>query len=80
MGEDVHLTRFEFELLASLSNNPGRVMSRDSLIDHVSGRDRAPSDRTIDVLIGRLRRKIEMDPARPRIIMTVQGVGYVLAT
>ena len=80
MGEDVHLTRFEFELLASLSNNPGRVMSRDSLIDHVSGRDRAPSDRTIDVLIGRLRRKIEMDPTRPRIIMTVQGVGYVLAT
>jgi len=80
MGEDVHLTRFEFELLASLSNNPGRVMSRDSLIDHVSGRDRAPSDRTIDVLIGRLRRKIEIDPTRPRIIMTVQGVGYVLAT
>ncbi|WP_296490463.1 response regulator [Rhodoferax sp.] len=78
-GEDVRLTRFEFELLVTLSKNPGRVLSRDSLIDHVSGRDRAPSDRTIDVLIGRLRRKIELVPNDPRIILTVQGVGYVLA-
>lgn len=78
-GEDVRLTRFEFELLATLSKNPGRVLSRDNLIDHVSGRDRASSDRTIDVLIGRLRRKIEMVPNDPRIILTVQGVGYVLA-
>ncbi len=79
VGEDVRLTRFEFELLATLSNNPGRVLSRDSLIDHVSGRDRASSDRTIDVLIGRLRRKIETTPTAPRLIVTVQGVGYVLA-
>ncbi len=78
-GADVRLTRYEFELLATLSNFPGRVLSRDSLIDHVSGRDRASSDRTIDVLIGRLRRKIEVDPKDPRIIVTVQGVGYVLA-
>jgi two-component system, OmpR family, torCAD operon response regulator TorR len=78
-GEDVRLTRFEFELLATLSKNPGCVMSRDSLIDHTSGRDRASSDRTIDVLIGRLRRKIEAIPNDPRIILTVQGVGYVLA-
>lgn len=79
IGEDVRLTRFEFELLATLSKNPGRVLSRDNLIDHVSGRDRASSDRTIDVLIGRLRRKIELIPNDPRIILTVQGVGYVLA-
>lgn len=78
-GEDVRLTRFEFELLVTLSKNSGRVLSRDSLIDHVSGRDRASSDRTIDVLIGRLRRKIELVPNDPRIILTVQGVGYVLA-
>ena len=78
-GEDVRLTRFEFELLATLSKNPGRVLSRDNLIDHVSGRDRASSDRTIDVLIGRLRRKLELIPSDPRIIVTVQGVGYVLA-
>lgn len=78
-GADVRLTRFEFELLATLSKNPGRVLTRDSLIDHVSGRDRAPSDRTIDVLIGRLRRKMEESVANPRLIVTVQGVGYVLA-
>lgn len=78
-GEDVRLTRFEFELLATLSKNPGRVFSRDSLIDHVSGRERASGDRTIDVQIGRLRHKIEMTPNDPRIILTVQGVGYVLA-
>jgi len=70
---------FEFELLATLCQNPGRVMSRDSLMDHVSGRDRAANDRTIDVLVGRLRRKLEATPADPRIIVTVQGVGYVLA-
>ena len=78
-GVDVRLTRFEFELLATLSKNPGRVLSRDSLIDHISGRDRAPSDRTIDVLIGRLRRKMEVAPNDPHLIVTVQGVGYVLA-
>lgn len=78
-GDDVRLTQFEFELLATLAKNPGCVMSRDSLIDHVNGRDRAPNDRTIDVLIGRLRRKIETTPKQPRIIVTVQGVGYVLS-
>jgi two-component system torCAD operon response regulator TorR len=65
--------------LAALSKHPGRVLSRDSLIDDISGRNRASSDRTIDVLIGRLRRKIEVAPKDPRIIVTVQGVGYVLA-
>ena len=78
-GEDVRLTQFEFELLATLARNPGCVLSRDSLIDHVNGRDRAPNDRTIDVLIGRLRRKLEVSPKQPRIIVTVQGVGYVLS-
>jgi two-component system torCAD operon response regulator TorR len=78
-GEDVRLTMFEFELLAALSESQGRVMTRDYLMDHVSGRDRAANDRTIDVLVGRLRRKMEDTPADPRIIVTVQGVGYVLA-
>lgn len=78
-GKDVRLTMFEFELLAALCQNAGRVMTRDSLMDHVSGRDRAANDRTIDVLVGRLRRKLEATPADPRIIVTVQGVGYVLA-
>ena len=78
-GEDVRLTRFEFELLLALARNSGCVLSRDKLIDHVGSHDRTPNDRTIDVLIGRIRRKIEVAPKDPRIIMTVQGVGYVLA-
>ncbi len=78
-GKDVRLTRAEFELLATFVASRGRVLTRDSLIDHVSGRDRDPLDRTIDVLVGRLRRKIEEDPANPRRIITVHGVGYVFA-
>ena len=77
-NEDVRLTQFEFELLLTLARNPGCVLSRDSLIDRVGGRDRAPNDRTIDVLVGRIRRKIEAEPKDPRIVITVQGVGYVL--
>ncbi|MFO1061566.1 MAG: response regulator [Dongiaceae bacterium] len=76
-GEEVRLTRAEFELLAAFVRRRGRVLTRDSLIDQVSGRDRDPLDRTIDVLVGRLRRKIEKDPASPRLIQTVHGVGYV---
>ena len=76
-GEEVRLTRAEFELLATFVRRRGRVLTRDSLIDQVSGRDRDPLDRTIDVLVGRLRRKIEKDPASPRLIQTVHGVGYV---
>jgi two-component system torCAD operon response regulator TorR len=78
-GEDVRLTRAEFELLATFVASRGRVLTRDGLIDQVSGRDRDPLDRTIDVLVGRLRRKIEKDPANPRRIITVHGVGYVFA-
>lgn len=78
-GEEVRLTRAEFELLAAFVANRGRVLTRDALIDHVSHRDRDPLDRTIDVLVGRLRRKIEEDPARSRRIITVHGVGYVFA-
>ena len=78
-GEEVRLTRAEFELLATFVANRGRVLTRDGLIDHVSHRDRDPLDRTIDVLVGRLRRKIEKDPTSPRRIITVHGVGYVFA-
>ena len=78
-GEELRLTRAEFELLATLVVNRGRVCTRDSLIDHVSHRGGDPLDRTIDVLIGRLRRKIEVDPSQPRRIVTVHGVGYVFA-
>ena len=78
-GDDVPLTRGEFELLFALVSNAGRVMTRDSLLDHVSHRDWAPSDRTIDVLVGRLRKKIEKNPKRPARLITVHGVGYVFS-
>ena len=78
-GEDVPLTRGEFELLAALVANPGRVLTRDNLLDHVSHRDWQPNDRTIDVLVGRVRRKIEDDPRHPKRLITVHGIGYVFA-
>ncbi|WP_109316759.1 response regulator [Pseudovibrio ascidiaceicola] len=76
-GEDVRLTRGEFELLSALVENKGRVLTRDNLLDHLNHREWDPSDRTVDVLIGRLRRKIEANPKDPSLIMTVHGVGYV---
>ena len=54
-------------------------MTRDSLLDHVSHRDWEPNDRTIDVLVGRVRRKIESDPRHPTRLITVHGIGYVFA-
>ncbi|WP_413205028.1 winged helix-turn-helix domain-containing protein [Rhodospirillum sp. A1_3_36] len=77
-GEALRLTRGEFELLAALAAHPGQVMTRDSLLDHVSHREWAPADRTVDVLVNRLRRKMGEDPRDPRHIVTVHGVGYVL--
>ena len=76
-GDELRLTRAEFELLATLVTNRGRVMTRDALINHVSHRNRDPLDRTVDVLVGRLRKKIETNPAKPRMIITVHGLGYV---
>ncbi len=76
-GTDVHLTRGEFELLLALVRHRGRVMQRDTLLDALSGRGRDPFDRTVDVLVGRLRKKIERDPKDPELIITVHGIGYV---
>ncbi|RYH11610.1 response regulator [Tropicimonas sp. IMCC6043] len=76
-GTDVHLTRGEFELLLALATHRGRVMQREQLLDALSGRNRDPFDRTVDVLIGRLRKKIERDPKNPDRIITVHGIGYV---
>jgi TolB-like protein len=77
-GCDVHLTPAEFKLLAALARRPGHVLSRDQLLDAVAGRASAPFDRTIDVLIGRLRKKIEVNPRSPSLIITVPEVGYKL--
>jgi len=78
-GEDIPLSSGEFDLLAALAGKPGHVFSRDALMQMLHGHDVAPYDRSIDVQIGRLRRKIETDPENPRIIKSVRGIGYVLA-
>ena len=75
-GSEISLTRSEFALLVALARHPGRVLSRDQLLDAALGRRPEPYDRSIDVLIGRLRRKIEPDPKVPRFIVTVLGEGY----
>jgi two-component system, OmpR family, response regulator len=73
----VRLTTGEFELLAALVQHPGRVLSRDFLLEQTRGREAAPFDRTIDVQIGRLRRKLEADAENPQIIKSVRGAGYI---
>jgi len=77
-GENVRLTRGEFDVLAALARHPGRALSRDQLLDLTQHDGEAVIDRTIDVLVGRLRRKIEVDPRHPIIILTVHGIGYRL--
>jgi TolB-like protein/Tfp pilus assembly protein PilF len=75
-GETMPLTRGEFALLRFFAKHPGRVLSRDALLEATAGRQLEPFDRSIDVMVGRLRRKIEPDPKAPRLIVTVPGDGY----
>jgi len=77
-GHEVALTTGEFGLLAALLENAGRVLSRDFLLEHTRGREAGPFDRTIDVQIGRLRKKLEADVDDPQIIKSVRGAGYIL--
>ncbi len=76
---DVELSTGEFDLLVALAERPQRVLSRNQLLDLTKGRTAQPFDRSIDVQIGRLRRKIEADPAQPKFITTVRGGGYMFA-
>ncbi len=78
-GAEVSLTAGEFELLRVFASNPNRVLSRDRLIELVKGRDWASFDRAIDTQVGRLRKKIETDPANPTLVKTVRGGGYIFA-
>ncbi|HKT17898.1 MAG TPA: AAA family ATPase [Stellaceae bacterium] len=78
-GEAIPLTRGEFAILRVFVARPGRVISRDTLLDALANRRFEPFDRSVDVLVGRLRRKIEPDPRRPSIIVTVLGGGYKFA-
>ncbi|HZB92503.1 MAG TPA: response regulator [Stellaceae bacterium] len=76
-GGEVRLTTGEFDLLAAFVNNANQVLSRDRLLDLARNREAGPFDRTIDVQVGRLRRKLEPDPAKPTMIKTVRGTGYI---
>ena len=78
-GAEVALTAGEFNLLRIFVEHPNRVLSRDSLMDLIKGYERTPFDRSIDVRVTRLRRKIEDDPAAPVYIRTVWGEGYLFA-
>jgi two-component system OmpR family response regulator len=76
--QDVALTTGEFDLLRAFAQHPGRVLSRDFLLEQTRGREAAPFDRTIDVQVGRLRKKLEADAEDPQIIKSVRGAGYIL--
>ena len=78
-GSRVALTSAEFELLGEFLARPGHVLSRDHLMNRLHGRDAGPFDRAIDAQIGRLRKKIEADPAAPERIKSVRGAGYVFS-
>ena len=79
-GKEVELTSAEFRLLKVLASNPGKVFTRERLMDLVQGRDFDGVDRSIDVHISRLRTKIEPDPRNPRWIKTIWGTGYRFQT
>lgn len=76
-NDEIVLTGGEFKLLEALVEHPNRVLSRDMLVDLLKGYDRSPFDRSIDVRVTRLRRKIEDDPGNPCYIRTIWGAGYM---
>jgi len=78
-GTPVELTPTEFELLLTLARHAGQVLSREQLIEEALGYDSAAGERTVDAHIKNLRRKVEPDPANPRYIVTVVGLGYKLS-
>ena len=78
-GEPIELTRQEFDLLHHLAARPGRVFSRAALLEAVWADDVYVTDRTVDTVISRLRRKVEQDPRDPELILTAWGVGYKFA-
>ncbi len=76
-GEEIQLTSMEYDLLLVLAGNANRVLNRDQLLDLSHSQNSDPFDRSIDVRISRLRRKIETDPSKPRILKTIRGAGYM---
>jgi len=82
-GEDaveIPLTSMEFDLLQAFARRPNRVLSRDQILSLTQSRDWQPYDRSVDIRIARLRKRIEADPDKPQAIKTVRGVGYMFVT
>jgi two-component system phosphate regulon response regulator OmpR len=79
-GNPVPITAMEFDLLRTFAENPDRVLSRDRILDLAHSKEMEAFDRSVDLRIVRLRRKIEVDPAHPQAIKTVRGAGYVFST
>ncbi len=77
-GEEIHLTKTEFRLLCELASTPGKVFSREDLLERVWGYGYFGDGRLVDVHVRRLRTKVETDPAHPRHVVTVRGMGYKL--
>jgi len=78
-GKPCDLTSHQFDLLVVLAQSPGRVLSRDQIMDSLKGHPLEAFDRSIDVHISRIRAVIEEDPKTPRRVLTVRGAGYVFA-
>jgi DNA-binding response OmpR family regulator len=78
-GEPAPLTSHEFNALAGFVSHPGRVLDRAQLMDLIVGRDWSPTDRSVDVLVAKLRRRLDDDPRQPHFIRTVHGAGYLFA-
>jgi len=78
-GVRVELTGAEFEVLLVFCERPGRTLSRDQIIDLTQGREAAPSERSVDILISRLRRKLERDPKDPELLQTIRSSGYLFS-
>jgi two-component system phosphate regulon response regulator OmpR len=78
-GAEVPITAMEFDLMRAFAERPNRVLSRDQLLELAHNRGWEPFDRSIDIRIARLRRKIEVDPSEPSVLKTVRGAGYIFS-
>lgn len=78
-GEEIPITAMEYALLKVLAERPNRPLSRDQILNLTQNRDWDPLDRSIDIRIARLRRKIEVDPGKPEVLRTVRGFGYMFS-
>ncbi len=76
-GREIYITAMEFNLLKVFAENRGRVLNRDQLLEQAHDKSWEPFDRSIDLRISRIRRKIEVNPSKPEVIRTVRGIGYV---